>query len=396
MRKTKKKGYYLEASGRHVYKTTEEYKGIIWECKGTSMKSAETARRSWQKAKERKIAEINGEIDRKVGKTKLKKELTDWYNLYKRHEVRNGRSRSKRTIQTDEDTINQIVNELGNYWVCEITSDILQRYFVDVARKFSISTVRKRWRMLDMFFRFWFLDDENPMNRCTMPVPENYMQRGMGDDIEGIDKRAYTAEEMKCLATELSHPYNHHSGWHTGDRGYSAGALIIVMMYEFLRIAEVVELRVKDVLFDENMIYIRRQYDEYHKIVTLPKYVSQRKVPIMTECRALLEEACHGKNENDLLFTAGNIYNPDKLKHDGRILQGRVRDNLRTACERIGLEQHTPHDLRHDGISRLVDMGVKPQSVSRWAGHKSLTVTLDRYYRHNGQEDNDDMLLVCG
>lgn len=30
MRKIKKKGYYLEASGRHVYKATEEYKGIIW------------------------------------------------------------------------------------------------------------------------------------------------------------------------------------------------------------------------------------------------------------------------------------------------------------------------------------------------------------------------------
>jgi len=373
-------------------------------CNGTSTKSKAKARVAWQKAKERKIAEIDGAADLKAGKVKLSKDLTDWYDAYKRHSRSGGRPRSARTIQTDEDTIKQLNISLGDLLVCDIGNDTIQWYFLRLVQQgVSQSTIKKRWNMLFMYFRHKYPDNGNPMTRCIMPQSEagfNTISVHDEDRDEPTGKLAYTAIEQIRLAAELSKPYNVHSGWHTADRGYSTGAPLIICMYEFLRIGEVVELRVKDVKWNDTgsggMIWIRRQYDEAHKIVTPPKYNSKRKVPIMAECVAILRMACEGKQPNDLLFESGCIYNPDKLRHEGRFLRGRLRDNLNAACERVGLERHTIHDLRHDGISRLVDMGVQPQSVQRWAGHKSLSVTLDKYYRHSGTENEVDLVLVSG
>lgn len=51
------------------------------------------------------------------------------------------------------------------------------------------------------------------------------------------------------------------------------------------------------------------------------------------------------------------------------------------SAERIsGLQKHTVHDLRHDGISMWVRRGILPQDISRFAGHKSVSFTLERYY----------------
>lgn len=393
----KKTGYYTEADGRHVVKTMETYKDVTWVCKGTSYESYDMAHAAWQRNKEKRIKIINGDVDRKSGRIKLEVALTNWYDMYKRHEVVKGRPRSARTITTDVDTIKQICIVLGEKLVCDISSDVIQQYLLRLVRQgASDSTIRKRWNMLSMFFAHEYSDGGNPMARCTRPKSAKKVQAWTIDDDESTDKLAYTSVEMKQLATELSKPYNVHSKWHTTDRGYCVGEPLIVCMYEFLRVGEMVELRVKDILWEENMIYIRRQYDEQNKLVVPPKYGSKRKVPIMSECRTILQRACDGKQPDDLLFTAGIIYNPDKLTHGGHILRGRLRDALNTACERAGVERHTIHDLRHDGISRVVDVGAKPKSVQRWAGHKSLSITMDKYYRHNGSEDVEDMALVCG
>lgn len=385
---------------RWVARKTVTYKGIKFQCKGVSVKSKADARAAWQRAKERKIAEIDGKLETKAGKIKLRAALPDWYDKYKRNDGRNAD-----TIRTDEDTIKQIVKELGNINVCDIDSDVVQEYINGVANDFADSTVKKRWNMLHMFFEHVYPDGTgNPMTRCVRTKSKSESRTWKiddDDDDEPTDKLSYTSKEMARLAAELAKPYNVHSGWHTGDRGYSAGLPLIICVYEFLRVGEVVELRVKDVLWDNDTktsgsLFVRRQYDENHKIVKVPKYNSKRKIPIMAECVEILRAACNGKEPNDLLFQSGTIYNPGKTTHEGRLLRGRLRDNLNKACERTGLERHTIHDLRHDGISRLVDLGVRPQSVQRWAGHKSLAVTLDKYYRHNGEDNAADLALISG
>lgn len=387
---------WLESRKQWVAKSTEYYKGETIKVTGASKVSKAEAKKAWKRNFDKCIAKMDADTDHKAWKIKLRVALPKWYDDYKRHDGRN-----EETIRTDEDTIKQILEVLGDMNVCDIDSDIIQSYINNAAAVLADGTINKRWNMLHMFFIHVYPDGGNPMARCTHTKSKTKSQvwKINNDDDEPTDKLAYTPEEMARLAEELMKPYNVHSGWRTNDRGYSAGLPVIICMYQFLRVGEVVELRVKDILWNDDThtsgyIWVRRQYDENHKIVKAPKYNSKRKVPIMPECVEILKSACDGKEPNDLLFRSGTIYNPDKTTHEGRLLRGRLRDNLNKACERTSLERHTIHDLRHDGISRLVDMGVRPQSVQRWAGHKSLSVTLDKYYRHNGEDNVDDLKLI--
>ena len=82
-------------------------------------------------------------------------------------------------------------------------------------------------------------------------------------------------------------------------------------------------------------------------------------------------------------------------QHDGRVLRNAARDTLTVACEATGLIRHHVHDVRHDGISYLVRHGVKAQSIQKWAGHSSLSVTLDIYYRTTSEDDSSDKDIMC-
>ena len=394
------KPYYENETRKFICKTRETYKGTTWSCTGTSRKNESEARKAWQRNYERKIQEIEQNINIKDGKVKLSKALPEWYELFKRNELgKGGRPRSQRTVHTDLDTIKQIVSVLGSYYVNEIDSDILQKYLKSLVEKGnSQSTINKRWHMLGMYFTHTFPDGKNPMRRCKRPESiREEKSWSISDDDESAIKQAYTDEEIKKVEEQLSKPYNVHSRWYTAERGYSAGLPLIVCMYEFLRVGELVELRVKDIDFQNNMIHIRRQYDEENKLVVPPKYGSRRDIPIIADCRNILLNACQRKTENELVFQSGKIYNSSSLTHEGRILRGRLRSTLNIACERAGLERHTIHDLRHDGISYVVRMlPDDPYSVQKWAGHKALSVTLDKYYRHTSQDNAVSVSKVTG
>lgn len=56
-----------------------------------------------------------------------------------------------------------------------------------------------------------------------------------------------------------------------------------------------------------------------------------------------------------------------------------VRKSWGRATQRRGLKNFTPHDLRHKWATVALSNGVPIHEVSRWMGHRSITVTVDRY-----------------
>ena len=185
------------------------------------------------------------------------------------------------------------------------------------------------------------------------------------------EKRAYTDEEMRRLTAVLL------------EMGSVHACALVICMHEFLRCGELVELRAGDV--HDGYLDVRRQYSRVDRQIRQPKYGSARRVPIADEARAVIESAVAGKGPKELLFPGVRI------EH---LLEIDLLHTLTKACTAAGLPRHTVHDLRHDGISRLVRLGVTPASVSRWCGHKSIATTLRRYYRDDGSENADDIGLV--
>ncbi|MFC9756743.1 tyrosine-type recombinase/integrase [Streptomyces sp. NPDC056921] len=58
------------------------------------------------------------------------------------------------------------------------------------------------------------------------------------------------------------------------------------------------------------------------------------------------------------------------------------------AIKRLGLPEYNPHDLRHKWATVTSTSGVSIHEVSRWLGHRSIKVTVDKYghLTRDGQE----------
>ncbi|MCN9240731.1 site-specific integrase [Streptomyces sp. RY43-2] len=65
-----------------------------------------------------------------------------------------------------------------------------------------------------------------------------------------------------------------------------------------------------------------------------------------------------------------------------------LRKSWDRAIRRLGLPEYNPHDLRHKWTTVTLTSGVSIHEVSRWLGHRSIKVTVDRYghLTQDGQE----------
>jgi len=350
-------------------KRTVVFNGQSKRIQGYSEKSKKEALLNFDKNVEKWKASLSPTA-RLEGRT-FESEIMIWNENFLKQKSSKGRMRSEATIHTDEDTIKQLCQAFGKFPCLQITAETIQKYFNKLAADHSNSIINKQWHMLNMFCRYLRMSTcgafTNPMEICMKPESK----------IEKPEKISFTEEEVNSLIQELSTQYAPGT-----DCGYMHGKAIIFAIYEALRIAELTELRVKDI--DDKWIHITRQYYEPNRHVKNPKFMSARDVPIVPEVREILNEAMFGKKQEDLLFSAKSKV------HHGHILQDTLRRELRRACVRSLLGTRTMHDLRHEGISRLIRK-LAPEdfaTLSKWVGHKELTTTLNVYYRETKTEEN--------
>jgi len=97
----------------------------------------------------------------------------------------------------------------------------------------------------------------------------------------------------------------------------------------------------------------------------------RREVPLP---RFLLEDLSRhvaDRKRDDLVFTGQR----------GRALRSQIfqRTVLNQACERLGIQRLTPHELRHTAASLAIASGADIKVVQQMLGHKSAVMTLDQY-----------------
>ena len=378
---------------RYTYREVVEYKGEKKRITGTSAQGRMEARKSFQRKVDKWKDEIDTRENTVTGNEKLSVAMTRWYEVYKAP-----LGLTDNTIITDRDTMKQIfLTDLGEMIVSEITADDIQKNLNTLARNRSDSIIKKRYLMLKMFFKYFSITRQvfNVMEAVRLPktkLPKKETHFGSSE------KLAYTDEEIRTLYDFLKKPFDK-TKIGTLECGTVYGRFLLVILYEYLRYGEAAELRVKDVDFKRNVIHVRRQWVSRCKEIRAPKYRSVRDVPIAKEVRRFILEATVGKRADDLLFRTGELNkNRDYIPSaaDGHIRENVVLLTLHRAEDRLHLDRHTIHDLRHDGISLFVRRGIRAEDVSRFAGHKSVSFTMDRYYRHTEEISEETMRLVVG
>ncbi|WP_395373313.1 tyrosine-type recombinase/integrase [Streptomyces tubercidicus] len=70
---------------------------------------------------------------------------------------------------------------------------------------------------------------------------------------------------------------------------------------------------------------------------------------------------------------------PIRNQAGGLIYPDLFRKSWDRALKRLGLPDYNPHDLRHKWATLTLSNGVPIHEVSRWMGHSSIKITVDRY-----------------
>jgi len=131
------------------------------------------------------------------------------------------------------------------------------------------------------------------------------------------------------------------------------------LAYTGMRLNEGTKVKWADVDFEKGEILVRGDEE------TGTKNWDTRKVPMIPECKNLLEKLKVGKEPNELVL---NIRECQKA--------------INRACKLKNVPRFTHHDLRHLFATRCIESGVDIPTISRWLGHKDGGALAMKTYGH--------------
>lgn len=140
-----------------------------------------------------------------------------------------------------------------------------------------------------------------------------------------------------------------------------------------LRLGEAAALQFGDVDYARRQLHVRRQVQRAGKQnveIRLPKYGSERSVPMPDELADILRHHEQLGHVSDWLFAGAEDYPPH---------QNTIGHQWRTTLRKAGLTGIRLHDLRHFYASGLIADGCDVVTVQRALGHAKASTTLDTY-----------------
>lgn len=150
-------------------------------------------------------------------------------------------------------------------------------------------------------------------------------------------------------------------------------AFVAVCAFAGLRLGEAAALQFGDVDFLRRQLHVRRQVQRGgggRVDVRLPKYNSERSVPLPDELLSILAAHVELGHVGEWLFAGAE----DDPPH-----QNTVGHRWRVTARAAGVSGFRLHDLRHFYASGLIAAGCDVVTVQRALGHASASTTLTTY-----------------
>lgn len=184
--------------------------------------------------------------------------------------------------------------------------------------------------------------------------------------VDGIELPRLPEIEQRYLTHEQLHRVAVASG--------RLRTLVLVLGYCGLRFGEAAALQVSDVDLENRRIRVSRSVTHVAKVGLVEgptKNHSSRAVPVPKFLARLLETEIAGRDSRALVFPS---------RRDGFLPLGEGRYRFDKATAAIdGCAGLRLHDLRHTCASLAIRAGANVKVVQRLLGHKTATLTLDRY-----------------
>ena len=151
--------------------------------------------------------------------------------------------------------------------------------------------------------------------------------------------------------------------------------MILFMAYSGLRLGEARALKLRNLDLVGRRVRVVEAYADVggKDVLGPPKSGKARSVTLPASVCAELQrhlETYPPSGPDGLVFT-----NKDRE----RIGRSPFERLFQRACQRAGIKNVTPHDLRHTAVSLAIRARAHPKTIQERAGHSSITMTMDTY-----------------
>lgn len=228
----------------------------------------------------------------------------------------------------------------------------------------DLEAIREGWPLLEAASRNGRVGADKALKRlrhfCNWAVERGYASRTPFRTGNGVVAFHFAKEQPRSRRLEgdeeqrlIDHADSHMRG------------LVIAALETACRKGELLELRWRDVKWDQNVLLVP---------ASVSKTAEDRDVPMTRRLRAVLEmrgRAADGKTHRPDAFVFGN---------DLGERVGDVRSQWERCCRAAGIEGLVFHDLRREAASRLRESGAPDHVVAAWLGHANISTT-SRYLR---------------
>ena len=119
-----------------------------------------------------------------------------------------------------------------------------------------------------------------------------------------------------------------------------------------------------------------------------------RTIPLLPEAEKAMREEM---KLNRLLHDRG-VFRTDKpifrLPRGGLLRADRVNDDIRSICDKAGIDRFTVHAFRDTFTTRCVDNGMTVKELMETLGHSDVQMTMGLYSHDNDQKRADQLKAV--
>lgn len=277
--------------------------------------------------------------------------ISDALNRYLREVVPTKRASTQSGNRSQAEHLRRF---FGDYALAAVMPDLVAAYRDKrrLEEHRAANTVRVELALLshvfEMAIKEWRLGlSINPVRAIRWPAPG-----------QGRDRRLSAAEEAKLLEACDSHS-NPMLGW-----------MVRLALSTGMRAGEIQRLQRQDLNLKRRFVTLRDT-----------KNRETRAVPLVPDALAVLENALANPIrpiDTELVFFG-------EPGRDGKRRGFEYKPEWRRIKAEIGLEDLRFHDLRHEAVSRLVELGLSDQEVAAISGHRSMQML--RRYTHLRAED---------
>lgn len=236
------------------------------------------------------------------------------------------------------------VDHFGEYSIKDITPTMIKAFVTSLAKKgYAAKTVTHHLSILKLILTKAVIDGEIPTSPAEYIKPPSGMKK--------TKRIPPTPEEVKKIKESLSAPF---------------GLFAYFILYTGLRKSEALALQWKDIDFEKKEIHITKAwYEKYNKPCIKPKTktdAGDRVVPLLDPLLAVLVPG----DPEDYVFG---------------LLEGKRYKTLWDAYKTVTGIKCGAHQIRHEFVTMLYDVGINEFDAMHIVGHADIT-TMRNIYTH--------------